>query len=59
MDCLQVMGPVHHLVVHKCDPQRESLYLDLALGFYKVGAANSGCDFHEKESVIVLVNNYS
>lgn len=43
MDCLQVMELVHHLVVHMSDPQKEFLYLDLALGFYTVDAANSSC----------------
>lgn len=44
-DCLQVMEPVPHLVVHMSDPQKEFLYLDLALGFYKVDAANLSCNF--------------
>jgi hypothetical protein len=48
MDCLQVMEPEHHLVVHMNDQQKESLYLGLTLGFYKVGAANSSCNLHSK-----------
>ena len=48
MDCLQVMEPGHHLVVHMNDRKKESLYQGLALGFYKVGAANSSCNLHSK-----------
>lgn len=46
------MEPVHHLVVHMNDPQKEFLYLDLAVDSYKVGAANSSWNLilkHENE----------
>lgn len=34
---------MHHLVGGRNDPQRESLYQDLALGFYKADVANLSC----------------
>ena len=42
-DCSQERELVHHLEGHKNDPQKESLYPDLALGFYKADVANSSC----------------
>ena len=47
-DYLQVMEHEHHLVVHTSDPQKEFLYLDLAWGSYKVGAANLSCNVKRK-----------
>lgn len=43
VDYSQVMERVRHLVVRMNDPQKGFWYLDLALGFYKVDAANSSC----------------
>lgn len=45
-DCLRVMVPVHHLVVHMYGLQKEFLYLDLALDFYRVDVANSSCSMY-------------
>lgn len=44
-----MMAPVHHLVVHMSDPQKEFLYLDLAVDSYKVDAANSSCNLMLKK----------
>lgn len=43
VDCSQAMEPVRHLEGHRSDPQKESLYLDLVLDFYKADVANSSC----------------
>lgn len=43
MDYLQMMEHMSHLVAHMNDPQKEFLYLDSALDFCKVDAANLGC----------------
>ena len=51
-DCLQVMEHVHHLVVHKSDPQRVSLYLDLVSGFYKADVANLNCNVKVKSVLL-------
>jgi hypothetical protein len=53
VDCLQVMEPEHHLVVHMNDRKKESLYQGLTLGFYKVDAANSSCNLHSKRSSLI------
>lgn len=55
-DCLQVMELVPHLVVHMSDPQKEFLYPDLALGFYKVDAANLSCNFQKASDRFLKIN---
>lgn len=49
MGCLQVMEHELHLVVHMCGPRKVFLYLDWALGFYTVDAANSSCNLQRVE----------
>ena len=49
VDCSQEMEHVHHLEDHTNDQQKESLYPDLALGFYKADVANLSCNFNKKK----------
>lgn len=54
-DCSQAMEPVRHLEDHKSDPQKESLYLDLALDFYKADAANLSCELFSNKRLNELI----